>query len=711
MSSRSVSPVPTRSVHEDEGPQAEGPDESPVEDDAQIEEETRMPREDRHVTPEVRYYNFEGFMNRMVGDQGDYVIEVLVTNAEWFDDIEAESVKREQRANTVGPPEAQKEKTKDASKMQLKLDQGSKTPLTGRIHRVRIRSKAILDALSVVSTCEELTDQEIFEFCAPFKLFEYSHPGMKDELAKLEIAQKENMDSSDNRLDDHSPKVADIPDDKTVGTEQALASDKERGPKEGSNAGEASRTVLQHMRCYVDFVGNVILPIWKKFERWDKKTRPTVKYEEIPYLFRPGALAFLPRTGMNRQTLQRSSVQQIWRMVHCRPNDALTKASEKMEDKTGDTKWTIYCLDFDGDKLFPVWEDITFHWFYGERDITSLECYPLEFQSGYETLLDEQSQFGQVFKSCIADSVRHLYYTGWTPIAGIRAESLTDDKGEEIRYPEYIESEVVIDFKEALRNHPQWETDVGDSYDFGTSWYAERDHDIHPLIWEEYPTASDGSRGSYMEHRPILTRDDISYSLASKKYTDSDRFIAGKAGVNDEIWSKEDLALLPKRLFGYVLRERRFARLDVKGIDTSTQRTGVSLDDIQMKPSRRRIIRSAVSAHFRSRQQEKEGLSTINLDVIRGKGKGLVILLHGPPGVGKTATAEAVAIENSKPLFPITCGDLGFTPSAVDKTLREIFRYAHLWDCILLLDEADIFLTQRKSHGGSLERHALVGGR
>ena len=95
----------------------------------------------------------------------------------------------------------------------------------------------------------------------------------------------------------------------------------------------------------------------------------------------------------------------------------------------------------------PVWKVVTFKPFYGERDITSLECYPLEFHPEHQTLLEAQSRSGAIFKSCIADSIRHLYYTGWTPITGILAECLTDEKGEEIRYPEYIESEVVIDFK------------------------------------------------------------------------------------------------------------------------------------------------------------------------------------------------------------------------------------------------------------------------
>ncbi|WZH45693.1 ATPase_AAA_core domain-containing protein [Fusarium acuminatum] len=76
-----------------------------------------------------------------------------------------------------------------------------------------------------------------------------------------------------------------------------------------------------------------------------------------------------------------------------------------------------------------------------------------------------------------------------------------------------------------------------------------------------------------------------------------------------------------------------------------------------------------------------------SLDLVRGKGSGLFILLHGVPGVGKTATAEAVAQANKKPLFTITCGDLGLTPEAVDSKLNEVFRLAHLWDSSPVLDE------------------------
>lgn len=43
-------------------------------------------------------------------------------------------------------------------------------------------------------------------------------------------------------------------------------------------------------------------------------------------------------------------------------------------------------------------------------------------------------------------------------------------------------------------------------------------------------------------------------------------------------------------------------------------------------------------------------------DLVRGKGKGVILLLHGVPGVGKTSTAECVAEYTGRPLFALTCG-------------------------------------------------------
>ncbi|KAB2574842.1 hypothetical protein DBV05_g6510 [Lasiodiplodia theobromae] len=87
-------------------------------------------------------------------------------------------------------------------------------------------------------------------------------------------------------------------------------------------------------------------------------------------------------------------------------------------------------------------------------------------------------------------------------------------------------------------------------------------------------------------------------------------------------------------------------------------------------------------------------------------GKGVIILLHGEPGVGKTSTAECIADYTSRPLYPITCGDIGETADTVEENLEKTFQLAHKWGCVLLLDEADVFLQERNRE--DLRRNAVV---
>ncbi|RYP25247.1 hypothetical protein DL765_000128 [Monosporascus sp. GIB2] len=661
--------------------------------------EEPLQAKDRPLKPEVRYYDYEGYMNRMIGDEGDYIIEVLVTKSTWGEDIIAEEDKRRRRVNPEHRvTDRRREKTRGASRIPLTLSRAFKTlpQGEGRIQSIRIRSKTVLCALAALSENSDLEKYDAVEFRRPFRTLEYFHKGMKNKLIQMENARADEEDLLGIGLGGASSETNRVPQDGSCENAPAATSTQEAiDPK----------LALEEMKCYISFVELNVLPIRSKFEDYGEKTRPRIRFEEIPYLFRPGALAFLHQETKSAQTLQRSAVQQVWRITACRPAEHELRRHET----PGTTGCDMYCLDYDGDKLVPIWETFRFRPFEGERDITSLGCYPLAFHPNYSEILEEQKQNGQDFKSYITESVRHLFYSGWTLIEGIRGETLEDDKGDQIQYSEYIESEVVIDFKETLRNHPRWETEVIERRKFDYSWFSDLEVETPFRIWEDNPRDPNDSRRYIENPTLVLTGEYEPYKREANTWIENDIFLTGDAIVGHITWTDEALALLPRRLFGYAFRERRFAPLDVRCIDKNTRQRSITLDNIQMKDHHRKMIRSAVSAHFRARQKEKQGLSTINLDVIRGKGKGLVILLHGPPGVGKTATTEAVAIENRKPLFPITCGDLGFSPSAVDKSLRDIFRYAHLWECILLLDEADVFLTQRDRSGGNFERNALVG--
>jgi AAA+ superfamily predicted ATPase len=71
-------------------------------------------------------------------------------------------------------------------------------------------------------------------------------------------------------------------------------------------------------------------------------------------------------------------------------------------------------------------------------------------------------------------------------------------------------------------------------------------------------------------------------------------------------------------------------------------------------------------------------------DTIQGKGNGLIMLLHGGPGTGKTFTAEGVAEFAEKPLLRVTCGDIGTTAERVEEKLQSVFHLGKIWDCGML---------------------------
>jgi len=96
----------------------------------------------------------------------------------------------------------------------------------------------------------------------------------------------------------------------------------------------------------------------------------------------------------------------------------------------------------------------------------------------------------------------------------------------------------------------------------------------------------------------------------------------------------------------------------------------------------------------------------IGLDVVANKGAASIFLLSGPPGCGKTLTAEAIAELLKKPLYVVTAGDLGITASEVEKSFGGVLDLCSTWDALVLVDEADIFLEARSST--EIQRNALV---
>lgn len=93
-------------------------------------------------------------------------------------------------------------------------------------------------------------------------------------------------------------------------------------------------------------------------------------------------------------------------------------------------------------------------------------------------------------------------------------------------------------------------------------------------------------------------------------------------------------------------------------------------------------------------------------DLVRDKGKGLVGLFTGPPGVGKTLTAEAIAEVAERPLITLSSGEMGDNSVSVEERLNKELELAEAWNAILLLDEADVFMAERGSE--SMVQNAIT---
>lgn len=154
--------------------------------------------------------------------------------------------------------------------------------------------------------------------------------------------------------------------------------------------------------------------------------------------------------------------------------------------------------------------------------------------------------------------------------------------------------------------------------------------------------------------------------------------------------------LLPPQIKGYNLRRKAWHDLAVDHIH-DVQWNREAFQSLVIEPKAKDFIEALVVSQLESEK---------STDLISGKGNGLILLFHGGPGTGKTLTAEGVAEIAKKPLYRVTCGDVGTRAEDVEKYLDSVLHLGRIWDCVVLLDEADVFLEQRSLE--DLQRNALV---
>ena len=147
---------------------------------------------------------------------------------------------------------------------------------------------------------------------------------------------------------------------------------------------------------------------------------------------------------------------------------------------------------------------------------------------------------------------------------------------------------------------------------------------------------------------------------------------------------------------GFSLTSRAWGLAMVDWLSPVTFRESV-FEELVLPAPRKRLLQALITSHSQR----------TNVDVLPGKGEGLIFLLHGSPGTGKTLTAEAVAEVLRLPLYRVSMGELGTTPEQLEERLQKIFDLCLPWNALVLIDEAEILLETRQQ-SSDLVRNAMV---
>lgn len=577
----------------------------------------------------------------------------------------------------------------------------------------------------------------------PFKPLIYFQPKMKEILATLEEKWGDIESLEDDQSEcsavtppEDTPTVhfseQDEEDSKDSDSDEEADGDRESLQSVDSNTEEQDLlmdgvSALRDMRCYVDFVENEVMPIYTQY---DGTSAQSVRFEDLWALFRVGDLIQMPTSGESSGRYH--EVWRVYRVKSPEPNISYPKSGWawlddfREDDKDDEDKVTIYAyyIDHNGSEFGAVRHKFYIEAFPGERSIESLDIFPLRYAENYQQLLASCQTQGADFVKYLNPKERHQAYNAWTLTRNPPHDPYDyDDPDQDIlltedsqlcRHADYVESDVIIDLKESFQRVSQWRP---------TFWWPTVTKSIPCRVQDDEMKIQQWLHGSRsklaFEQVEIVQMADGVEMRQRRENLSVDAFLRQRAkgasrthrGTTHSktVLREEDLALLPKRMFAYVLRERRFVAIDLNHLVPVRREQGV-FENLRILKDYKDIVRGLVASHFEKKLIERKyverGTEGPSQDLIQGKGRGLVLLLHGVPGVGKTATAEAVAMENQKPLFVVTCGDLGLSPAEVERSLTNMFRLAHMWDCVLLLDEADVFLSQR-SHA-DMARNALV---
>ena len=497
--------------------------------------------------------------------------------------------------------------------------------------RIRINSIPVLKILGSLFDTEWRMKSIVI--LHPFKMLVYYKEEIKATLVKLEqkwsfLEKEELFRQADGLPSNVSSYGQSFKDNKVFSS-----------PEDPKDSVEA----LRDLRCLVQFMEEDMKPLSQPFH---DSTCRKVRFRDLWYLYKPGEELIAPfsqsldnenrRLGkcnvLTDMTFPKKSLpdryQTAWRVLQVlngRPNLYPFNDEHWLPPpRENCNAFTLRCyyVEYDGNKFGPVVHDFSIAPYEGERDITSLEVFPLRFTETALKVRDDLKKRGELFVEYTTSKPR--YYKGKTIDSHPSGLSMTGDIIP--RRSEFLEGQVVVDFKETLQRFPNW---VPKLDSFAAMPIFDEFEDKYPVrYWRSYGQVEpesvqlDNIQTDYLID--IKTMDD---HILAEPLLKADRWITNGNQLHDDL-----LILLPARVFGFVLSIRKFSPLKIENL-LPLKRQEESFDSLKLPPGYRRYVEALVNNHL---FEQADGYYH---DFVRGKDRGLTILLHGAAGVGKTATA------------------------------------------------------------------------
>jgi hypothetical protein len=270
--------------------------------------------------------------------------------------------------------------------------------------------------------------------------------------------------------------------------------------------------------------------------------------------------------------------------------------------------FTLDCcnLGFDGNNYVPKLEKFSIRKFPGRQPITSLPVYPLRFDLKADSLRSTFLDRGARFLQLTSSPFSHKLLTGKT----------LDEPSHD------IDAQVVVDMTLAINTNPIWRPKTKISE--GDLTEADKRETISPTSCG-HQRGGEGCCGSDCIFKD-LEMDELDLSTYLRE---NSRLLEPRKGQD---LSEEERILLPHWVYGFVLRTRQWITLRIE--DLSEVKFENDFDELLLPDRHKQTVQALVKTHENARSKSSTGTSSVGagLDLVKGKGTGLIILLHGEPG-------------------------------------------------------------------------------